>query len=77
MGHRFNGIFLTLWLMVITDPYKGLDYDEINVYDFPQEYIELGMTYHEADTSDYVEEEEIEECESSEPAELPFWLRPR
>ena len=29
--------FLFLYVIVILDPYEGLDYDEINVYDFTQE----------------------------------------
>lgn len=52
---------------VITDPYSGLNYDQINVYDYNQEYLEDCVTYHEPDHS-YGGEESAEEPEEK-PAE--------
>jgi hypothetical protein len=56
-------------LKVITDPYSGLNYDEINVYDYTQEYLEdcihvtegEGGYEEEAEETEDVVEEETEE----------------
>ena len=56
-------------LIVITDPYKGLDYDKINVYDvnygYPPEDSE-----HDTETE---EESEEEDYESYSLPDSEFW----
>lgn len=58
-------LFLYVFLLVITDPYKGLDYKKINVYDvnYCSDYCYNQNTHY----SDYYEDdEEIEEIEDED-----------
>lgn len=51
-------------LRVVTDPYAGLNYNQINVYEFENEYLENCITVHEPDHSDGGNSEDPEEDDS-------------
>ena len=79
-------LVIYLFVLVITDPYKGINYNEINVYDV--NYCSDYCYNQNNDDWDYFEEEEIEEIENNireeygneedkpAPLSLDFW-RPR
>lgn len=55
-------------LKVITDPYSGLNYNEINSYDISQEYLEDCIHVTESEGG-YTEEAYVEEAVEAEPEE--------
>jgi len=55
---------LICFLIVITDPYKGLKYNEVNVYDV--NYCSGKYCPDQVIIYDYMEEEEIEEIEEED-----------
>jgi hypothetical protein len=58
---RASQLFLYVFLIVISDPYKGLDYNKVNVYDV--NYCS-GQCYNQSnDEYEYDEEEDEEEWE--------------
>lgn len=59
---QISKLLLIIWLVVITNPYEGINYKEINVYDvnYCSEYCYNQNIHY----SDYFEdEEEVEELE--------------
>jgi hypothetical protein len=54
-------IFLFSFLIVVTNPYEGLDYDEINVYEVGYGVPASGITVHEAEDFPAEPEEEKKE----------------
>ena len=58
-----NIIKLSIYVftIVITDPYRGIRYDDIAVYDFEREYRSISVTVHESDG--YAEGESYREYE--------------
>jgi hypothetical protein len=48
-------------MLIVSDPYKGLDYNKINTYE--TNYCSNYCDSQKDDYSDYFEEEEIEELE--------------
>lgn len=62
-------------LKVITDPYSGLNYDEINVYDYTQEYLEDCIHVTESEGG-YAEEEEVEEETEEVVVDELYFLKP-
>lgn len=68
-------------LQVISDPYRGVNYDRVNVYEIETVYLEdcihvtLGDGFSESgidnDQEEYAGLEEVEEVE-----EVPYYLKP-
>jgi hypothetical protein len=69
--------FAVSTLQVITDPYRGLQYDKINVYHYTQEYLEDCIHVTESEGADYnYNDYEVEEVEEEPTTDTLYFLSP-